>query len=73
MQKLSKSIYNELSDDGKALVIAQLKKSNLTKKTAKVRSGMANDIARKVVSAMKRKTTTTRKYTKPRRPLRKRR
>jgi hypothetical protein len=67
MQKLSKNIYNELSSDGKALVIAQMKKSNLTKKTAKVRSSMANEIAKKVVSAMKRKTTTTRKYTKRKR------
>jgi len=60
MKKLPKDIYNQLSDEGKAILINKLKKSSANYKTKKVRQNMANDIARKVVSAINKKSKSKR-------------
>ena len=65
--KLPKNVYNELSSEGKALVVQGLKKQTATRNTAKVRRNMADDIAKKVISAMKRRKPVKRTTSKRRR------
>jgi cation transport regulator ChaB len=64
MKQLPKEIYEQLSKEGKELLVSKLKSASAKRKTDKVRKAMANDIAKKVVSLMKPKRSYKKSYSK---------